>query len=85
MARPQEGLGEAFSCRLRNDQDKLAREERDATGRPLSSIVREWCDGYFRQKEELDYLRARIIGRSKKKDKQYGLTTADENEFGPDA
>lgn len=73
MARPSEGLGEAFSCRLRLDQDAKAREERELTGKPLSHVVRDWCDERFRLKEENDYLRARIIGRSKKRDRQYGL------------
>lgn len=78
MARPSEGLGEAFSCRLRSDQDAKAREERAATGAPLSHIVRCWVDRYFRLVEENEYLRARLIKKSKRKDRIYGLEATPE-------
>ena len=42
MARPAEGLGAAFSMRLPLKWDEAAREERAATGKPLSQIVRTW-------------------------------------------
>lgn len=51
MARPNEGLGDAFSCRIPLKLDKIARASRRQYGTPLSVTVRTWLDDYFRLKD----------------------------------
>lgn len=75
MARPPEGLGAAFSCRLQEEDDKAAREERAKTGQPLSHVVRrwlserrdllekndpKWCEKYHQLRDEHARLKERI-------------------------
>lgn len=49
MARPSEGLGDAFSCRLPVALDEAARRERDTNGTPLSVTVRRWLKSRHKQ------------------------------------
>lgn len=80
MARPPEGLGAAFSCRLQEEDDKAAREVRAKTGQPLSHVVRgwlselrelrakndpKWCEKYHELKTKHEKLTARIAKAKK--------------------
>lgn len=47
MPRKKEGLGPAFSCRLRADQDKMLRAEAKKKGLPLVTVLRLWFDDLF--------------------------------------
>lgn len=42
--RKPEGLGAAFSCRLRKDQDSALRKEASSQGLPLVAVLRRWVD-----------------------------------------
>lgn len=44
MPRKKEGLGPAFSCRLRGDQDKLLRAQAKKDGLPLVTVLRLWIN-----------------------------------------
>lgn len=52
MARPREGLGDAFSLRLPHEMDTRARNMRSRTGRSLSDILRTWLKDYERLKKK---------------------------------
>lgn len=44
MGRKSEGLGPAFSCRLRADQDAALRAEALRLEKPLVTVLRSWID-----------------------------------------
>ena len=44
MGRKSEGLGPAFSCRLRADQDAALRAEALRQDKPLVTVLRQWID-----------------------------------------
>lgn len=51
MPRKKEGLGPAFSCRLRDEQDRRLRQEAKKKRKPLVTVLRSWVD-------ELDKIKA---------------------------